>query len=103
MIKESIEYINKDEVKFDISIENAPVPKEANYWGFYFKVTERATGLSKIFKAMVKKEICQTEELAESFIKSDPLNYLKSIHLDNYKDGESPVVWPDITSGWLVI
>ena len=103
MIKKNLGYINKDGVVFNINIENGPVPKEANYWGFKFKVTERATGLSNVFKAMIKKEICKTEELAEAFIELDPLNYLKSIHLDNYKDGESPVVWPDLTSGWLVL
>jgi len=103
MIKESVEYINKNGIKFDINIETALVPEEADYWGFQFKVKEKETGLFKTFKAGVKKELCQTEELAEVFIKADPLNYLKSIYLDNYKDGETPIVWPEIGGGWLVL
>ena len=102
-MKKSIEYINKDGIKFDIHIESAPVLKEADFWGFYFKVTELKTGLLKVFKAMVKKELCQTQELAKAFIESDPLNYLKSVYLDNYIDGETPVMWPDLTLNWVVI
>lgn len=103
MIKESIEYINKNGVKFEINIEPAPVPEESDHWGFYFKVKEKKTGLFNKFRAVVKKEICQTRELAEVFIKADPLNYLKSIYLDNYEDGETPIVWPEIGGGWLVM
>ena len=102
-MNKSMEYINSDGIEFDIHIENAIVPEEADYWGFRFKVTERTTGLSHGFKAMVKKELCQTQELAEAFIESDPLNYLKSVYLNNYRDGETPFVWPDLTLGWLVI
>ena len=102
-MKKGIEYINKEGIKFDIHIESAPVPEEANYWGFRFKVTERTTGLSRVYKTMVKKQLCQTQELAEAFIESDPLSYLKSVYLDNYKNGETPVVWPDLTLGWIVI
>ena len=102
-MKKSIEHINKDDIKFDIHIESAPVPEEADYWGFQFKVTERTTGLSRVFKAMVKKELCQTQELAEAFIGSDPLSYLKSVYLDNYINGETPIMWPDLTLGWIVI
>lgn len=103
MINESIEYINKSGVKFIINIKTALVPKEADYWGFEFKVKEEKSGLLKTFKAGVKKEICQTEELVEVFIKADPLKYLESIYLDNYENGSTPVVWPDIKSGWIVM
>ena len=102
-MKKSVEYINKDGVEFDIDIENAQVPKEANYWGFYLKVTERPTKLYRVFHAMIKKEICENEILAEAFVESDSLDYLKSVFLDNYKDGRHPIIWPDLIHGWVVI
>lgn len=98
-----VEYQNRSRVFFDIEIKNAKVPAQADYWGYYMKATERQTGLSRVYKAMVKKEICATQNDAESFIMDKPLRYLESICLDNYEDGSHLLFWPDLSRGWVVI
>ena len=102
-MRKNLEYINKNNIRFSIHIETTPVQQEANFWGFYFKVTELGAENTKVFKAMVSKRRCLDQELAEVFIETDPLTFLKSDYLDNYEDGETPLVWPDLSPGWIVI
>jgi len=97
------EYKNQNGVWFDIEIRRALVPEEADYWGYYMKATERETGLSRVYNAMVKKNLCSTHSEVESFIMDEPLSYLKSVCLDSYENGSHPLFWPDLSRGWVVI
>lgn len=98
-----IEYKNKNGVAFTIDIEKASVPDEANYWGFYMKATDRESGLSRQYVAMIKKQTCATASDADFFLMGEPLEYLRSVCLDNYKDGSHLLFWPDPSRGWVVI
>jgi len=83
--------------------ETAPVPAEANFWGFHLKATERATGMSRVYRAMITKELCGSRSAAEAVLVGDSIQFLKSLYLDSYEADSHPMVWPDLTPGWLVI
>lgn len=102
-VRMQVEYQNRSKVLFDIEIQSTRVPAEADYWGYYMKATERETALSRVYTAMVKKDICSTQNDAESFIMDEPLRYLKSVCLDSYEDGSHLLFWPDLSRGWVVI
>lgn len=102
-MKKSLNYINKGNISFSILIEDALVPESADYWGYFFKVTEKKNGLQKVYKAMIKKDLCSSKQYADTFIKNDPLQYLKSTLLENYSNESTPLLWPNSSVGWGVI
>lgn len=96
------EYRNKQGVCFDIEIQDARVPQEADYWGYYMKASERETQRTHVFMAMIRKNLCRTKVSADVFLLGDPVRYLKTSLLDSYEDGEHMLVWPDMTHGWVI-
>lgn len=88
---------------FDIEVQSARVPTEANYWGYNIKATERGTNLVHVYFAGIKKEICETQNKADLFIMGSPIEYLKSSLLDRYENGSHLNIWPDFSNGWIVI
>jgi hypothetical protein len=90
-------------VWFDIDIEEARVPAEADYLGYYVTATERETQKAKVYFAMIKKSLCGTKDGADCFLQGRPLDFLQTEVLDLYGDGEVRVLWPDVTKeGWIV-
>lgn len=102
-MKNKITYRNKNGIEFSIEIEKGRIPVGCEYWGFIYRARETQSGLSKNFKVIIYKNYIAEEYLAEEFIKSDPLTYLKSYYLDQYANGEHPIIWPDSFSKWIVI
>jgi hypothetical protein len=99
-----VTYKNKDKVLFDIDVQSARVPTEANYWGYHIKATERGTSLGHVYFAAIKKtEVCDTQDKADSFIIGRPIEYLKSSLLDRYENGTHLLIWPELSNSWMVI
>jgi hypothetical protein len=98
-----IKYDNNNGVRFDIEVQSARVPPEADYWGYDIKVTEIETNLGRVYFAGIKKEICDTKKKADSFIMSSPIEYLKLSLLDRYENGSHLKIWPNLSNGWIVI
>ena len=95
-------YANRSGVTFDITVQEAKVPPEADYFGYYFRVTERGTGLAHTHPVFVKKDLCPTAEQADRFVFADPMDYLQRALLEQYADGRSPLLAPDFSPGWMV-
>jgi len=96
-------YENINGIFFDIDIQNARVPMEANYWGYNIKTTERRTNLVHVYFAGIKKEVCGTQNEADLFIMGSPIEYFKTTLLDRYENGSHLWIWPDFSNGWIVI
>lgn len=88
---------------FDISVEHAPVPDEADYFGYTVRAREANTSLQRTYAAMIKRETCATLEEADLFVTHDPMTYLKHSILDHYRDGSHPMIWPDPAPGWVLL
>jgi len=99
----AIHYENRNGVCFDVEVEDANVPQGANYWGYRLIAQERQTGKSYSFLAMIRKHQCRTKETADRFLKDEPIKYLKSALLDAYSDGKTPLLWPNLLGGWVVV
>ena len=102
-LKTEFAYCSKNGTNFNIHIEKGSVPEKADYWGYYFHVNAKESDLNHIFKAIVSKTLCSSSETADQFVVTEPVEYLKSILLEKFKDGRSPIYWPDISDGWVVL
>jgi len=40
---------------------------------------------------------------ADLFVVADPLDYLRHDLLDHYANGATPIYWPNLGPGWVVI
>ena len=98
-----LKYQNKNGIWFDIEVESARVPTEASYWGYHIKASERRTNLGHVYFAGIKREVCDTQNKADSFIMGSPIEYLKSSLLDRYENGSHLLIWPNLSNGWIVI
>jgi len=94
-------YKNKVGEEFILKLEDAPVPLEADYWGYYFFTKHKAWG-EWVFKVFVLKKTAATKELADFFVQADPINYLKQL-LDNADQNGVKLSWQDWSQGWKVV
>jgi hypothetical protein len=99
----AVHYRNADGVCFDIKVENANVPRDADYWHYWLIAEESQTRRAHAYRAMVRKNQCPTKEEADRFLEGKPMRYLESAILDRYSDGATPLLWPDVSSGWVVV
>ena len=94
-------YINHHKETYSITLHYPIVPKEADYWGYYYEVVG-PMGLQNAFKGVILKRWIQTQEeadlVAESGALLDDLNGL----LELSKGGWSPITLPDLTRGYGV-
>ena len=97
------EYTNKNGTKFFITIEDALVPDDADYYGYLFTVLvgNRDNCPGRIYKAMVKKQLCPTKEKAGMWLHTTALDFLKSI-LETYKDGKTLLLIPATLDWWVI-
>ncbi|MBT2771974.1 hypothetical protein J7J47_06950 [Halomonas sp. ISL-60] len=97
------EYTNKNGVRFFIETAPAPVPKNADYYGFFFYVIagEKDNLPAKTYKAMIEKRICQSENQASIWLNTTALDFLKGV-LETYENGQTLLLLP-ASDGWWVI
>ncbi len=97
------EYTNSDGTKFIIDSEEAPVPDDADYFGYLFKVrvANEEIDSTRVYKAIVKKGQCTTKEKASIWLSTTAIDFLKPI-LETYKDGKSLLLLPASVE-WFVI
>jgi hypothetical protein len=93
------DYTNRKGEKFNIRFEEPSVLEEANYWGFYYKVTD-SKKRHRRFRFVVKKEWMPDKRVAENFSQGLPLEALHRL-LETTEDG-SPLFLPDASKGWEV-
>jgi hypothetical protein len=94
-------YVNQHNESYSITLHYPIVPKEADYWGYYYEITG-PMGLKNAFKGVILKNIVSTQEeadlVAESGILLDDLKGL----LELSKGGCSPITLPDLSRGYGV-
>jgi hypothetical protein len=96
-------YTSRSGVHFDIAVAGAPVPHEADYFGYYFRVRDTVSRKHRAYAAMIKKNTCATEDEANVFVTNGPLEHLKHAMLDRYENGSHPMLWPDQSAGWVIV
>lgn len=96
-------YTNTNGVDFNIDTEQADVPENADYFGYLFKVYVASEGVDsyRIYKAMVKKTLCPTEQQARVWLNTTGLDFLKSI-LETYTNGRTLLLIPNSVNWWVV-
>ena len=93
-------YKNQRGETFTISIQDANVPEEANYWGYFFIVKD-SQDRQMPFSALIQKTIASEKQYADAFVMTDPLDYLKDL-LESTVNGQTPLVWP-MRTDWIVM
>jgi hypothetical protein len=98
-----VKYKNKSGVEFEIEHEVADVPADADYFGYLFHVavTGSKSEPVRIYKALVNKSLCSTEEKARVWLNTTAFDFLCGI-LETYKDGKTLLLIPP-TLKWFVI
>lgn len=102
-MRQSLRYTNKNGVVFDIVVENAPVPSNADYFGFVFRVKDCDLDRSTEYRVIIMKTKCPSTEQAKLFVMAEPLIFLKSAFLETYVNGIHPILRPDLSPGWVVV
>jgi len=93
-------YLNQKGEKFTIFLQDAQVPSDATYWGYFF-VVEDSQKRQIPFSALIKKDSLSRKQDADKFVIGDPLNYLQGL-LDATEDGKTPLMGPT-TKDWFVM
>ena len=96
-------YINAQGVEFNIEIEKEEIPDWEDYFSYYLDITavsDRAHTL--MYKAIITKELCPTEVLADMWVKTTVLNFLTGRILETYEDGRCHSVAPP-SKQWSII
>lgn len=96
-------YTNPAGTNFTIQIDRLAVPGDANYWGYSIVVREQPKGPQKSFRGLILKSTAATQALADAFVLTDPLEFVRHSLLDNYDNGSTPIYWPNLAPGWVVI
>ncbi len=96
-------YKNCQGVSFEIEFLTADVPADADYYGYLFKVIAD-DDLEKVhvYKALVKKSLCESEQAARMWLNSTAFDFLKTI-LETYNNGRTLLLLPDSKGQWYVI
>lgn len=98
-----IKYKNKQGIDFDIEFLTADVPSEADYFGFLVDVVANANPKTHhTYKAIVKKNICSSEESARMWLNSTALDFLNVI-LDTYQNGRTLLLLPASKGNWFIL
>jgi hypothetical protein len=93
-------YTNQKGETFSIFFDEPPLPKEATYWGFFYRVTD-SKKRSRVFRFVVKKSFIADFERAKNLRLGLPLEALHGL-LELVEDGSMPLFLPDCTKGWEV-
>lgn len=98
-----LQYKNRLGADFEIELLTADVPSDADYFGYEIKVIAMENPQKvHIYKAMVKKTLCETEEAARIWLRSTGLDFLKSI-LETYSDGKTQMLLPISKGQWFIL
>ena len=93
-------YTNKKGEKFTISLEEPTVPETANYWGFFYRLTD-SKKRRRTFRLVIKKSFMPDRQLAKNFTQGLPLEALHGL-LELVENGSLPLFIPDASKGWEV-
>ncbi len=93
-------YTNKHGETFRIALEYPSVPPDADYWGYYYVVTD-SKDRKRAFRLVIKKTCISEEQIADGFAHQQPLHTLHGL-LDDTVDGRLPLFLPDLGKGWEV-
>jgi hypothetical protein len=98
-----MEYTNKAGSQFQIEIEMADVPENADYFGYLFivKVNNNPNEIGHVYKALVKKELCDNEEKANIWLRTIALDFLHTI-LETYANGKTWLLIPNSDKWWVI-
>lgn len=98
-----MEYTNKANNKFQIEIEKADLPEGADYFGFLFivKLSAESNETSRVYKAIVKKQLCDNEEKATVWLHTTALDFLHSI-LETYSNSKTLLLMPASNNWWVI-
>jgi hypothetical protein len=96
-----MQYTNKSGIVFDIESSSANVPSGADYFAYSIRMTCKSDGIVKYFKAIVSKELCQSNVSANIWLSSKGYDFLKEI-LDTYNNGDTLILIPE-TLKWIII
>lgn len=99
----NMEYTNKASCQFKIEIEKADVPEDADYFGYLFivKANNESNNAGRVYKAMVKKQLCDNEEKAKVWLHTTALDFLHSI-LETYANGKTLLLIPSSDKWWVI-
>jgi len=98
-----LKYKNRQGVEFEIEFLTADVPSEADYFGFLFAVVANTDPKTyHNYKAIVKKNMCSSEERARMWLSSTALDFLYVI-LDTYSNGRTLLLLPTSMGNWFVL
>lgn len=97
------EYTNQNGTEFYIETEEAAVPDDADYFAYLFKVrlNKEDSDRGLLYKAIVKKKLCETKEKADMWLHSIAFNFLKDI-LATYKDEKTLILIPNSDKWWII-
>ncbi len=102
MIKED-KHVNQNEEIFNIKIEKGDVPNDSDHFGFLFTVNlDQNHDVVCLYKGLVRKSFCKTENEAIIWSKTIGLNFLKEI-LDTYEDGKTNTLSSNSKGNWSII
>ena len=97
-------YKNKNGVDFEINFLNADVPNDADYFGFHIKVKVISgdnKGMDRLYKALVTKSVCQSEQGAIMWLTTSGYDFLKEI-LETFNNGKTLILLPP-SKDWFIM
>ena len=95
-------YENKNNIKFNLEIKKANIPKDADYFGFIIQTKVENDDKINEYKALVKKTLCQNENKALKWLKFTGFNFLYEI-LDTYDCGNTLLLLPNSNGDWYIL
>ena len=95
-------YRNQKGIDFEIEFQSADVPSDADYFGYIIKVIANDDPrVVHRYKAIVKRELCQSEQSARMWLNTTAFDFLKSI-LETYDNGRTLLLIPE-SQKWFVL
>jgi hypothetical protein len=85
---------------FTIQLEEPAQKPEANFWGFYFIVSD-SKDRKKAFRLVIKKKFIADQKDAAAFAVQHPFQNLCGL-LEFVDEGRGPLFLPDSSKGWEV-
>lgn len=99
-LSQPVEFRSEENI-FTIALRRLEVRADADFYAFGYAVDHERWGV-RLFKLLVRKEIEPSPAEAWEFARVRGKEELHSL-LSMSKDGQTPLLWPDLSRGWMLI